>query len=162
MAFNEFTRLADIQYFPLSGEQLCLYMIWLYVVRGLKSPKSIKMYLSAVWTMHCKIELMCANPSSYGLLERTQAAPPTPSEEGEAAYACHPSQPPPVLLPRSFASRNPNITENLLDISQHSFLRRLLFLSSLVGFRSIPAMSSQLVDFTTCSPIFSAGDSISY
>ena len=69
-AFKEFAELADIQFLPITGEQLCWFAIWLYVVRGLKSPKSIRMYLSAVRTMHRKIGLTCATPSSYGPLDQ--------------------------------------------------------------------------------------------
>ena len=69
-AFKEFTSAADIEWLPVTPRQLCWYAIWLYVVRGLKSPKSIRMYLSAVRTMHRKIGLTCATPSTYGPLEQ--------------------------------------------------------------------------------------------
>ena len=67
-AFKQFAKLSDIDSLPLTGEQVCHYAIWLYVVRGLKAPKSIQMYLSAVRTLHRKLGLDCVTPSSYGPL----------------------------------------------------------------------------------------------
>ena len=67
-AFKTFAELAEIQFLPLTGEELCWFAIWLWLIRGLKSPKSIQMYLSAVRTMHRKIGLDCATPTSYGPL----------------------------------------------------------------------------------------------
>ena len=68
-AFKAFAEEADIQFLPLTGDDLCFYVVWLWVIRGLKSPKSIKVYLSAVRTLHRRIGLDCATPTSYGPLE---------------------------------------------------------------------------------------------
>ena len=67
-AFKTFAELADIRSLPLSGEELCFYAIWLYIVRGLKAPKSIQMYLSAVRTLHRRLGLDCATPTTFGPL----------------------------------------------------------------------------------------------
>ena len=67
-AFKKFARLADIDSLPLTGEQVCHYAIWLYAIRGLKAPKSIQGYLSAVRTLHRKLGLDCVTPTSYGPL----------------------------------------------------------------------------------------------
>ena len=67
-AFKTFAELAGITHLPLSGEELCYYAIWLWIVRGLKSPKSIQMYLSGVRTLHKKLGLDCATPTSFGPL----------------------------------------------------------------------------------------------
>ena len=67
-AFFKFTEEADIPELPLTGDDLCLFAVWLWVVRGLKSPQSVKSYLSAVRTMHRRIGLDCATPTSYGPL----------------------------------------------------------------------------------------------
>ena len=67
-AFKEFSSLVDIQELPITGEMLCLYAIWLYAIRGLKAPKSITMYLSAVRTLHRRLDLPCHTPTSYGPL----------------------------------------------------------------------------------------------
>ena len=67
-AFKQFAGEAEITHLPLTGEEVCLYAIWLYVVRGLRAPKSIQMYLSAVRTLHRKVGLDCVTPSSYGPL----------------------------------------------------------------------------------------------
>ena len=67
-AFKKFAELANIDSLPLTGEELCWFAIWLYVVRGLKSPKSIQCYLSAVRTLHRRLGLDCATPTVYGPL----------------------------------------------------------------------------------------------
>ena len=67
-AFKTFAAAAGIVSLPLSGEEICWYAIWLWIVRKLKAPKSIQMYLSAVRTLHRKVGLDCATPSSYGPL----------------------------------------------------------------------------------------------
>ena len=67
-AFIEFCLLADIQTIPISGEDLCLYAVWLWVTRRLKAPKSVRAYLSAVRTMHKRLDLPCHTPSTYGPL----------------------------------------------------------------------------------------------
>ena len=69
-AFKEFAELAEIEFLPLTGRQLCYYAVWLWTMRGLKSPKSIKMYLSAVRTLHRRIGLDCATPTAYGPLDQ--------------------------------------------------------------------------------------------
>ena len=38
--FKKFAYLIEIDSFPLDGETLCMYAIWLWVVHGLRSPKS--------------------------------------------------------------------------------------------------------------------------
>ena len=68
-AFKEFAELADFRELPLTGDDLCFYVVWLWKFRGLKSPKSIKQYLSAVRTLHRRIGLDCVTPSRYGPLE---------------------------------------------------------------------------------------------
>ena len=72
-AFKTFAELAGIESLPLSGEEVCFFALWLYAVRGLKSPKSIQMYLSAVRTLHRSLGLDCATPTSYGPLGQTLA-----------------------------------------------------------------------------------------
>ena len=67
-AFKTFAELSGITHLPISGEELCYYAIWLWIVRGLKSPKSIQMYLSGVRTLHKKLGLDCATPTSFGPL----------------------------------------------------------------------------------------------
>ena len=67
-AFKQFAEEAEILYLPLTGEEVCLYAIWLYVVRGLRAPKSILCYLSAVRTLHRRLGLDCVTPTSYGPL----------------------------------------------------------------------------------------------
>ena len=67
-AFKEFAELAGFDSLPLSGEDLCVYAIWLWCMRGLKSPKSIRMYLSAVRTLHTRLGSDCATPTTYGPL----------------------------------------------------------------------------------------------
>ena len=70
-AFFKFADEADIQELPLTGDDLCLFAVWLWVIRGLKSPQSVKSYLSAVRTMHRRIGLDCPTPTSYGPLGQT-------------------------------------------------------------------------------------------
>ena len=72
-AFKQFAAEAEVTELPLSGEDVCLYAIWLYVVRGLRAPKSITMYLSAVRTLHRKLGLDCVTPTSYGPLGQVVA-----------------------------------------------------------------------------------------
>ena len=67
-AFFKFAEEADIPELPLTGDDLCLFVVWLWVIRGLKSPQSVKSYLSAVRTMHRRIGLNCDTPTSYGPL----------------------------------------------------------------------------------------------
>ena len=67
-AFVEFCLLADIEFLPVSGEDLCLYAVWLWVVRKFKAPKSVRAYLSAVRTLHRRLDLPCHTPSTYGPL----------------------------------------------------------------------------------------------
>ena len=67
-AFFEFADQADVQSLPLTGDDLCMFAVWLWFIRGLKSPQSIKSYLSAVRTMHKRIGLTCPTPTSYGPL----------------------------------------------------------------------------------------------
>ena len=66
----EFLEVADIQFLPLDGEQLCLFAGWLMVVRNLKAPKSIRIYLSGVRTIHKRLGIDCHTPSSYGPLDQ--------------------------------------------------------------------------------------------
>ena len=72
-AFFKFAEEADIPELPLTGDDLCLFAVWLWVIRGLKSPQSVKSYLSAVRTMHRRIGLDCHTPTSYGPLGQTLA-----------------------------------------------------------------------------------------
>ena len=67
-AFTEFCLLADIQSLPVTGEDLCLYAVWLWITRRLKAPKSVRNYLSAVSTMHRRLDLPCHTASTYGPL----------------------------------------------------------------------------------------------
>ena len=67
-AFKTFAEAAWITSLPLSGEEVCFYAIWLWIVRGLKAPKSIQMYLSVVRTLHRKVGLDCVTPTPYGPL----------------------------------------------------------------------------------------------
>ena len=67
-AFLQFCKAADIEFLPVSGDQLSLYALWLWKVRGLQAPKSIRGYLSAVSTLHKRLDLPCHTPTSYGPL----------------------------------------------------------------------------------------------
>ena len=67
-AFLEFCQLADIQFIPITGEDLCLFAVWLWITRRLKAPKSVRAYLSAVRTLHRRLDLPCHTPSTYGPL----------------------------------------------------------------------------------------------
>ena len=66
----EFLEVADIQFLPLDGEQLCLFAGWLMVVRNLKAPKSIRIYLSGVRTIHRRLGIDCPTPSTFGPLDQ--------------------------------------------------------------------------------------------
>ena len=72
-AFKEFAELTAIEFLPVPPIVLCYYAVWLWTMRGLKSPKSIKMYLSAVRTLHRRIGLDCATPSTFGPLDHVIA-----------------------------------------------------------------------------------------
>ena len=69
-AMLEFCEVADIQFLPLNGDQLCYFAVWLMVVRQLKAPRSIKIYLSAVRTIHRRLGIDCHTASSYGPLDQ--------------------------------------------------------------------------------------------
>ena len=66
----EFLELADIQFLPLSGDDLLLFAGWLMVVRRLKAPRSIRIYLSGVRTIHRRLGIDCHTPSTYGPLDQ--------------------------------------------------------------------------------------------
>ena len=72
-AFKQFVEEAEILYLPLTGEEVCLYTIWLYVIQGLRAPKSIQCYLSAVRALQRRLGLDCVTPTSYGPLGQVVA-----------------------------------------------------------------------------------------
>ena len=99
-----FADLTDLEFIPVTGEQLCLYALWLWKVRGLKSPKSIRIYLSALRTMHLRLDLPCHTPTSYAPLGQVLT--------GLAREAQH--------VPKKALPITPDILFNLLRSRPHN------------------------------------------